>query len=145
MLLRDIHTKVYTEGLWDKIFDTEMVAALGRALSDEDYFVRMSVLHAFTGVMAQGALRFFLLGIPTKTYAEGFRDKIFDTEIVAAVGRALGDRSSGVRSSAVKIFTAAMAQGALRHFYSIFVPKYRQRGFGTRYLTLRWSPHLDVH
>ena len=71
MILRDIHTKVYTEGLWDKIFDTEMVAALGRALSDEDYFVRMSVLHAFTGVMAQGALRFFFTGYSYQNIRRG--------------------------------------------------------------------------
>ena len=83
--------------------------------------------------------------IYTNISAEVFRDKIFDTEIVAALGRALCHKESNIRSNAVDILTAALAQGALRCFYGIFMPKYLQRGFGTRYLILRLSPHLDVH
>jgi hypothetical protein len=52
---------------------------------------------------------------------------------------------SDVRSSVVKFFTAAIAQGALHCFHRIFILKYLQRAFGTRYLTLRPSPYLDMH
>jgi len=45
----------------------------------------------------------------------------------------------------VEMFTAAVAHGALHYFYGIFVPTYLQRGFGTRYLILRLSTHLDMH
>jgi len=72
---------------------------------------------------------------------EGFWDKIFDTKIVTALGRALPYYyGSGV----VKVFTAAVAQGPLHYFYRIFMPIYLQRGFGTGYLILRWLPHLEV-
>ena len=87
----------------------------------------------------------FLPDINTEILAEGLRDKIFDTDIVAALGRALSDETSYVRSSAVNFFTAAMAQGALHFFEGIFIPKYSQRVFGIRYLTLRLSQHLDVN
>ena len=53
----------------------------------------------------------------------GFRDKIFDAEIITALGRVLGDTNSDVRSSAVNFFTAAMAQGALHFFDGIFILK----------------------
>ena len=49
----------------------------------------------------------------TKIFAEGFRDKIFDTGIVAALVRALGDINSSVGPRAVNFFTAVIAQGAL--------------------------------
>ena len=79
----------------------------------------------------------FSRDVHTKTFAEGFRDKIFDTEIVAALGRALGGTDSYLRSRTVDFFTAAMAQGALRCFDGIFIPKtHSQRSGGTRYLTL---------
>jgi hypothetical protein len=73
----------------------------------------------------------------TEIFTEGFRDKIFDAEIVAALGRALSDENYDLRNNAVEIFTAAIAQGAPCCFYGIFTPKYVQRGFGTEYLTLR--------
>jgi hypothetical protein len=79
-------------------------------------------------------------------FAEGFRDKVFDNEIIAALGRALGHTDSIVSiTGAVEFFTAAMAQGALPYFHWILIPKYLQRGFGIRYLILKSSPHWDVH
>ena len=83
--------------------------------------------------------------IIAEIFPEGFRDKIFDAEIVAALGRALGHSDSSARSSAVKFFTAALAQGALLCFHVILSLKYSQRGFGTRYLIPRSSPRLDMH
>ena len=75
-------------------------------------------------------------------FAEGFRDKIFDHEAVAALGRALANTSS---VGAVKFFITAIAQGVLHCFRGIPIPKCFQRVFGTRYLTRRPSLHLDVH
>ena len=77
--------------------------------------------------------------------AEGFRDKIFDTKTIVALGRALADKASVVRTEAVKFFNASLAQGVLHYFRRIFIPNFLQRAFGTRYLTLRLSPHLVVH
>ena len=121
-----------------------MVATLGRAIGNETYYEGSSVVGIFTAAVAQGALH-FLRDIHTKIFADGFRDKIFDTVIVAALGRALSDETSYLRSGVVEFFTAAVAQGALRFFHRIFIPTYDQRGFGTRYLILRLLPHLDVH
>ena len=87
----------------------------------------------------------FLRHIHTAIFAEDFRPNIFDTGIVATVGCALVDQDSKVRRSAITFFIAAIAQGAVRCFQWTFIPKYSQRGFGTRYVTLRSSPHLDVH
>ena len=87
----------------------------------------------------------FLQDIHTEIFAEGFRDKLFDTEAVAAFIRALRDKDPYVRCSAVELFTAAMAQGGAHCFYRIFILKYLQRAFGTSYLTLRPLPHLSVH
>jgi hypothetical protein len=87
----------------------------------------------------------FLWNIYTEGLAEGFRDKIFNPEIIATLGHALSNESSYIRSGAVKIFTAAVAQGAPHCFYRIFIPKDWQRGFGTRYLILKWLPNLDMH
>jgi hypothetical protein len=81
----------------------------------------------------------------TEIFAGGIWDKIFDTETVAALVHALGDEDRVVRRNAVNFFIAAMAQGELCCFYRIAIPKYLQRAFGTRYLTLRLLPHLDVH
>ena len=86
-----------------------------------------------------------LWDLDLEIFAEGFRDKVFDTKIVAALGHALGDTHTNVRTSVVEFFTAAVVQGALHCFDRIFIPKYLQRGFGTKYLTLRMSLHLDVH
>jgi hypothetical protein len=86
----------------------------------------------------------FSWNIDPEIFAEGFRDKIFDTEIVAALGRVLGDTHPGARSTVVDFFTVAMAQGTLHFFYGIFMLKYSQRAFRTRYLILRPSPYLDV-
>jgi hypothetical protein len=73
--------------------------------------------------------------IYTKIFAEGLRDKIFDTEIVAALGRALGDTVLNVRRSTANFFTAAVAQGALPSFHRTFILKSSQLDFDTRYLT----------
>ena len=77
--------------------------------------------------------------------AEGFRGKIFDTESIAALGCALVDKASVLRTEAVKFFIAAIAQGVLHCFRGLFIPKYLQRALGTRYLISRPSLHLDVH
>ena len=79
-------------------------------------------------------------------FPEGLWDKIFDTETVAALGRALGDEGSNIRASMVKFYTqaAAMAQGALHYFCGTLIPKYLQAIFGTRYLSLGRSLHLDM-
>ena len=59
----------------------------------------------------------FLLDIHTENFAEGFRDKIFDTEIVAALGHVLSNEASYLRRSVIEFFTAALAQGVLRFFF----------------------------
>lgn len=87
----------------------------------------------------------FALDVSTKIFVAAVRDKIFDIGIVAALGHELGDTDFNVRSSAINFFTAVTAQGALPTFRGIFIPKYWQRDSGTRYLTLRLLPHLDVH
>ena len=86
----------------------------------------------------------FLQDTHTEIFAEGFRDKLFDTETIATLGRALDDEDLFVKCSAVELFTAAMAQGGAHCFYRIFILKYLQRAFGTSYLTLRPLPHLSV-
>ena len=58
----------------------------------------------------------FLRNIHTEIIAEGFRDKIFDIEIVAALVCALSNEDADIRRNVVKIFTSAVAQGAPRHF-----------------------------
>ena len=87
----------------------------------------------------------FSLDIDTEIFSEGIQHKIFDTMIVTALGRTLGHSDSSTRWSAVKFFTAALAQGVLLFFHRILTLKYFQRGFGTRYLILRSLPHLDMH
>jgi hypothetical protein len=57
------------------------------------------------------------MDIDTEIFPDGFRDKIFDTETVATIGRALEGSDKSTRQSAVKFFTAAAAQGALLCFY----------------------------
>ena len=54
--------------------------------------------------------------------AEGFQDKIFDTKTVSALKRAVADEDSVVE--VVKFFITAIAQGALRCFRRIFIPKF---------------------
>jgi len=84
-------------------------------------------------------------GYSHQHFTEGFQDKIFDTEIITALGHALDHEDIDIRSSAFNFFTAAMAQGKLHFFDSIFIPTCSQRGFETRYVILRSSPHLDMH
>jgi hypothetical protein len=55
MLLWDIQIEITTEGFRDKIFNTKIVAALGRALSDTDYMVTGSAVEFFSAATAQGA------------------------------------------------------------------------------------------
>ena len=86
-----------------------------------------------------------LWDIHTEIFSEEFREKIFGPEIIAALGCALDDKHSSVRTSTVKFFTAVVAQGALHGFYRIFTLKYPQGGFGTRYLRLKSLLHLDMH
>jgi metal-dependent HD superfamily phosphatase/phosphodiesterase len=89
--------------------------------------------------------QFILQGVNTEIFADGFRDKIFDTEIVAALGCTLSDKDHLVRRNTVEIFTAAIAQGRPTSVFGVFILKYFQRAFGTKYLILRLSPHLEVH
>ena len=81
----------------------------------------------------------------TEIFADGFGDKIFDTEFVTALGCALADKDSKMRSSAVDIFRAVIAQGLLSSVCGVFILKYLQMAFRTRYSILRLSPHLYVH
>ena len=54
IFLQDIPTKIFAESLWDKIFDTEIVAALGNALGDKNMIIRASTINFFTAALAQG-------------------------------------------------------------------------------------------
>ena len=65
----------------------------------------------------------FVRYIHSEIAADGFRDKIFDAEIVAALVHALGDGDSEIRSSAVNFFTAAVAQGMPCYFHGIVILK----------------------
>jgi hypothetical protein len=73
------------------------------------------------------------------------RDRMVDAEFVTELRRALGDKESYVRSSAIEIFTAAIAQRAPTSVFRVFILKYLQTVFGTRYLLLRSSMNSDVH
>ena len=85
-------------------------------------------------------------GYSYQIFAEGFRDNIFKTKTIDGLQDALGDKNPGVRSSAVKFFAAAIAQGMLHCFRVIFIPKHLQRAFGAGYSSLKLSPsHLDMH
>ena len=110
--------EIFAEGFRDKIFDTEMVAALGRALRDEDYDTRSSAVEIIIAAIAQGAPPSFARDVQPEIFAEGVRDKIFITEIIAALRRALTDR---IDDLTVRFFTAAIAQGSLRCFHSISI------------------------
>ena len=136
---------MFAEGLWEKIIVTGTVAALGHAIGDRYSDIRISMVQFFTAAIAQGALQFILQDIPTKMFAEGLWDKIFVTGTVVALGRALDDEDYEVRASIVIFYTAAMAQGALHCFHGVFIPNYLQAVFGTRYLSLRQSRHLEMH
>ena len=77
----------------------------------------------------------FAQDIYTDLFSEGFCDKVFSTDIVTALGYALGDKDDSIRSSAVNFFTTAIAQGVHCHLYGIIILKYLQRTFETGYLT----------
>jgi hypothetical protein len=98
-----------------ELFDTDTVRDLGHALHDSNDDVRRNSMDFFIDAIAHGR-SFHFHGKSILIFVEDFRDRIFDTEIIAALGRALKDESSDVRSSVVKIFTVAMAQGALHCF-----------------------------
>ena len=98
----------------------------------------------FTAAVVRGGL-FFLCNVHTQIFAEGFQDKILDTAMLTTLGCALSNQTSFLRLSAFGFFAEAVAQGALQCFYEIFIPKYSQRGSGTKYLILKLSLHLDVH
>ena len=147
IFLQDIPTKIFAESLWDKIFDTEIVSALGHALGDKNMNIRASTINFFTAALAQGAHAvLFLWAIHIEIFADGVRAKIFETETVAALGRAIvGIRDSAIGTSIVKFFTAAIAQGVLCCLHRIFILKYLQRAFRTKYLIPGSLPHLNVH
>lgn len=52
--------------------------------------------------------------IDGETFAEGIPDKLFDTDIVAALGHTLSDEHPDIRSGVAHIFTAAVVKGTLR-------------------------------
>jgi len=62
--------------------------------------------------------------ILTEIFAEGIQDKIFcsETQIIATLEHALGDKICLVRKDTVDFFTAAIAQGMLHWFPRIFIP-----------------------
>jgi len=66
-------------------------------------------------------------------------------EFVSAIGHALDDNDWHVRWRAIQIFTAALAQGMHTSIFRVLLLKYFQRAFGTKYLILRLSLHLDLH
>ena len=140
-MLRSIHTEVFAEGVRDKMFDTETIAALGCALRHKDSKVRSSAVEFFAAALDQGALHCFLRDIHTKIFAGSLWEKIFVIGTVTTLGHALGDKDLNVRTSMVEFFTSAIAQGAFHFFCRVSPLKCLQRVFGTRYLSLRPSPH----
>ena len=126
------------------VFDTETVRDLGHALRDGNGDVRNNSLNFFITAISHG-ISFHFHCRMILIFVVDFRDKIFDREIVAALGRALGDINSGIRKSGVKIITAAIDQGAFDRCQGMFILKYWQRASETRYLTRRSSLHLNVH
>jgi hypothetical protein len=63
VFFQDIHIKKFSEGFGDKMFDIGIIAALERALSDENYDLKKSAVEIFTAAMAQSALCFFFCRI----------------------------------------------------------------------------------
>ena len=86
----------------------------------------------------------FSRDIQTEIFAEGVWDKRVQTEIAAALVRALKYEGQRFESNVVNILTGVISQGALLFFHEIFMSKYGQRPRGTRNLTLRSLPHLDM-
>lgn len=119
MCSRNAHTKIVADGFWDKIFDTEFLAALEHALSNEDADIRSNVVKIFTSAVAQGTPHCFQRDIHTEIVAERVRNKMFNTEIVVALVGALRDEDTDIRSSVVAFFTATMAHGALSCFHGM--------------------------
>lgn len=77
MFARDIHTEIFAEAVQDKIFDTEIVAAPGRAISHTNPDFTRSAINFFTAAVAQGARIRSFCGF-TEIVTAGFRHKIFD-------------------------------------------------------------------
>ena len=86
----------------------------------------------------------FSRDMQTEIFAEGIWDKRVQTEIAAALVRALKYGRQWFGSNVVDILTGVISQGALVCFHEIFMSKYGQRPRGTRNLTLRSLPHLDM-
>jgi len=53
LFARDIHTEIFAEAVQDKIFDTEIVAAPGRAISHTNPDFTRSAINFFTAAVAQ--------------------------------------------------------------------------------------------
>ena len=128
----------------DDLFDTNTVRDLGDALHDSNADIRNNSISFFIAAIAHGA-SFHFHGRIILIIVEDFRDKIFDREIMGALGRVLGDINSDIRRSVVKIVTTAIYLGALHRCQGMFLLKYCQRAFETKYLIPRLSPHLNVH
>ncbi|KIM36836.1 hypothetical protein M413DRAFT_448952, partial [Hebeloma cylindrosporum] len=99
-LLRSLIFKLYSkciiyESLRNEVFNTDTAGDLGRALRDGNRDVR------------ENAISFLIAAIAH----EGFRDKLFDAEIITALEHALDDdEDPDVRRRTVEFFTAAMVQ-----------------------------------
>ena len=111
----------YPQMMFETRYLPEIIAALQCALTGltDDLTVDF-----FAVAIAQGLLHCFSQYIHTQISAEGVRDKIFNTETVAALRCSLCDEDYHVRRRVVELFTAAIAQGALHYFHRIFVLKY---------------------
>ena len=120
--MASIDDKKFTETQRHDLFDTDTVRDLGHALHDSNGDVRQNSIDFFIAAIAHGT-SFHFQDRMILIFVEDFREKIFDKEIVVALGRALGDKNSDIRS-VVKIVAAAIDQGALHHCQGIFMLKH---------------------
>ena len=55
LFLHNIHTKIFVDGFWDKIFDTAIVTTIVCTLGDTDGYISWSAGNFLTTATAQGA------------------------------------------------------------------------------------------
>jgi hypothetical protein len=109
--------------LLHELLDTDTVRELGHALHDSNRDIRSNSINFFIAAIAHG-ISFHFQGRSILIFVENLRDKIFEGEIVAALGRVLGDINSDIRGSVVEIVAAAIYHGALHRCEGIFILKY---------------------
>ena len=131
-----IDDEKFTESLRHNLFTTDTARHYGHALCDSNGDVRNNSINFFIAAIVHG-ISFHFDGRIILIFVADFRDKIFVREIVAALGRALGDTNPDIRRSAAKTVTAAIDHGALHCYQGVFILKYWQRVFEIRYLTPR--------